>query len=281
MASLFSLEYNNIIIDGSRVDIIANELSGTQGVEVRTSSDMNTIYNGGQIYKQLSGMRVISLSFSLSGNDAGDYFAIQSEILTAFSHSATDKTLTLTRWDGVSRQIQAHVVTEPDIQERGGYTTFSTTQVQLACPDVYFESDSLQTITLSGASQGGAPIPAPIPMPLLQLGDNDGSIMNDGNAEWFPVIRFDGELTSPVLTNLSTGVSLQINTNIQLGDFVDAFYTQKSPYILYNSTVPYFNNVVGRIPLVTVGNNVFRLTTGSASDSGSVTVTYRSTYKGL
>ena len=91
----------------------------------------------------------------------------------------------------------------------------------------------------------------------------------------------NGLLTSPSITNLTTGVSFSLATAILEGDSVAIYKENKSTFVVYNEVINYYQYFSGSLPLIAAGNNTMRLTTASASDTGNAVISYRSQYKGL
>lgn len=107
----------------------------------------------------------------------------------------------------------------------------------------------------------------------------------DGNWPTFPIIRFNGPITNPTITNNATGQSIALTATITAGNWIelDLSYGKKTVYDNLGanriSTVSATSNLAtwSIIP----GSNTLAVTGTGTSASSDVTLTYYHRYTGI
>lgn len=95
-------------------------------------------------------------------------------------------------------------------------------QAEVICPDPFKYGTTLQSLTLGlPASSGGlrVPIRAPIQVTGTTV-SGDGLASNAGNFAAVPLVRIDGPVTNPVITNLTLGRSVSYLDTLAAGEYV-------------------------------------------------------------
>lgn len=95
---------------------------------------------------------------------------------------------------------------------------------QFLAPDPTFYEPTAQVVTfeLTPEESEGFPVPTPVPTPIgADELDDTAIILYSGSANSYPVIRINGPITNPVITNETTDVTIQFAaaTEIVLGDW--------------------------------------------------------------
>lgn len=103
------------------------------------------------------------------------------------------------------------------LRDYGQYVT-----CQFLAPDPTFYEPTAQVATFELEGDEGTPVPTPVPTPIGpdEL-DDTAIILYGGSANSFPIIRINGPIINPVITNETTDVSIEFvdDTEIVLADW--------------------------------------------------------------
>lgn len=272
MSNLFRLQFNGLTIE-ENTDYGIVELEGTNGLPIRISSDLKTGDNGGYVWKNLYGMRTISFSGWISSADTTTYFDRKRALINAFSVSTSAITLTLRLWDGTEKSLDCYVLNQPMIVEKAGYNNFCEFKAQLIAADPFF-SDTAVTTQIFLPVVGGFPIPFTIPFSLAYSSGGLGSIVNGGTQSAYARYDLVGPLTSPTVTNTTTGESFTINTTILSGETVSVYRNQQGLFVL-KGTTNYMQYFTGTFFKLVVGTNTLGLTATNSDVNAYCLVTFQ------
>lgn len=91
-----------------------------------------------------------------------------------------------------------------------GYVPIS---MDFRCADAFTYDDEEQVLTLGLAvgSEGGFTFPAVFPVQTLPVGDQQDQVVVSGDAKTYPIVRFNGPLTDPVLATSTWTLSLDLS----------------------------------------------------------------------
>jgi len=280
---MFSIEYNGITIsNGITEGLNITEAEGLYGLPIRGSELERVDADGGNIYVQRYSMRSIILQIEIITTNADDYFAKVQEIVSAFAKTNETKKLVVRRWDTVSTSysIEARVVESPMILEKGGQNNIATARVKLRCPDPFWSDEVSQSYSTGIGSKGGFPVGGPISRPISRGANNTITIDNIGDTSTFAFMEIDGDVTNPVITNVTTGQSFVLNTSISAGETVTLSKGQEGFRVLKNSDnyMQYFSGTFFKLQQ---GMNVIVFQATSSDDNALLTVTYGNKYISL
>lgn len=162
---------------------------------------------------------------------------------------------------------------------------------QFLAPDPTFYGPTEQVATLEMPEGDGFEIPTPIPTGIGEsVLDDTAIILYSGSANSYPVIRINGPITNPVITNETTDVSIEfvVGTTIAMNDWweidtkagtiVDAAGDNQLGSLSSDSALSQFYLLRER---EAPSGNIITVTGINASDVTSITVTYRVRYGGL
>lgn len=93
---------------------------------------------------------------------------------------------------------------------------------QCLAPDPAFYGPSSTVVTFELENQEGTPVPTPVPTPIGEdVLDDTEIVLYAGSANSYPVIRINGPIIDPAITNETTGYSIEFvdDTEIVLGDW--------------------------------------------------------------
>ena len=113
----------------------------------------------------------------------------------------------------------------------------------------------------------------------VTLGVGSGSVTNNGDSNSYPVLRFNGPLTDPILTNTTLSESFKLNVVLGGGDYITVDMAAKT--IVFNGITNYMdkfdiaNTWLSWIPGL---NN---LTLAVSAGAGNVLINFRDAYVGI
>ncbi len=274
----FSITYNNLTIDRNQSTYTITSWEGLDGLPIRISEADTTGFDGGNIYSRRYTMRTIVLEGTILTETAAEYFLAKEALVEAYSRFATNNLMTITKWDGTTKYIQAKVVSPPMVVERGGSNvTNCRFRLEVKCEDPFFyANESTTTVYLSSGT--GVPIPAPIPLMIGAGSDNFTTVFNTGDVVSYPEFKIYGEVTTPSIINTATGQSFLIDNTIAGSDYVKVKFDTQGMYVFLNDSVNYYQYYEGDIIQLALGTNVFRYTAAVYSESSYVEITTRDYY---
>lgn len=216
----------------------------------------------------------------------GDFlniFAVDDDLLTFrfILPSGTVRQLDVTI-DGEVNVTSAERISR--IQDYGQYVALT-----FMAPDPTFYAPTSLVVTFELADSEGFSIPTPIPTPIGESElDDTATIAYTGTANTFPVIRINGPITNPVITNTTTdaAISFADGTSIDLGDWweIDTRYGMRT--IVDQDGASQLGNLADDSSLAAFylqasTNNVITVTGTNVSGATSVTLTYYVRYGSL
>lgn len=162
---------------------------------------------------------------------------------------------------------------------------------QFLAPDPTFYGPTTQVATLEMEEGDGFEIPTPIPTGIGEsVFDDTAIILYGGSANSYPVIRINGPITNPLITNETTETSLEFadGTVIDMNDWweidtragtiVDAAGDNQLGSLSTDSSLSQFYLLRER---EAPSGNVITATGTNASDVTSITISYLVRYGGL
>lgn len=170
------------------------------------------------------------------------------------------------------------------------FKKMATVRLKLADPRVYSAEEYGEAVPIYDPSGGGEEYPVEFPIEFVGAGSGQKIITNAGNANAYPAVRFygptTGTVTGVVLTNVTTGKTLEIGTTI-LTDQILAAYMRRlvtvdpgdEPYISLDGSTRYGDWALPREPFyLAPGDNLLRFTlTGTSTDAICV-INHRDTW---
>ncbi len=150
------------------------------------------------------------------------------EFLDSFSLGDSLLTFRFILSDGNVRLLDFILESTIDIASGDRISRFRDYGQLVACqflaPDPTFYEATAQVVTfeLDADDAEGFPVPTPVPTPIgADELDETQIIAYGGSANSYPVIRINGPIINPVITNVTTDVSIEFvaDTEIVLGDW--------------------------------------------------------------
>lgn len=291
----FDLTYNGFTV--STTDGVSPlSISGLDGVDIRTASSDLINGDGGNIFNQLYSKRTVSVQFFVSGATVNAFKTARDALLEAFQKTNTDNTLEITFWDdpATTYSLDARVISMPEFQFVGGNVKAYRVQVQMLCQNIYFKDNTQNSITLSldeidgfddetGTGGDGFDVSTGSnTFDVTTTGSNSTqTITLTGSGVENPEFIIRGSsnpLTNPTVINQTTGVSFQINTSINIGDFVRIKKTNAQLTVELNDSTNYFSFFIGDYINLQPGNNILSFSAQTYDAVSEVEVLYFNRY---
>lgn len=235
-------------------------------------------------HAQYLGSKIITIEGELWGASIPAVFADWRLLEAAFYNCRnTPGTLSFREFGG-GLELQAGVVfaggSDPVIQ--GGSPILSyQVMLRAADPILYSQVESQSSTTGAPSSSGGIPFPIPFPIPFGS-GVVGGSVAatNAGNAPGHPRIQIVGPITSPAVTNTTTGEAIYLDGLVVTSAQTLIIETKPTRSVTVSGV-----SVAGSIrwadstyPSLAPGANVIQFTGGGTSGATTMTVFWRNSY---
>ncbi len=239
--------------------------------------------------------RVITLVVGVGGNDIRETYAARRTLQQVCSPRGAIK-LRYTLTDGAVRQIDCHYrggMTFPSSQRQGFW---DRTGIELVAsnPTFYDPTPMAVVWTVGGATGTGFVFPITFPIAFGSATINTTTtVPYAGDEPAFPVLQIVGPITSPVITNQTTGDVLNLSgTTIAAGEYfvIDTRYGAKT---VVDSATPPNNRIaalsddsdlatfhIAPAPEASDGINVLHASGTGATDATRIIVRYYTTYQG-
>lgn len=235
---------------------------------------------GGSIFNQaLPRKRQITLELLLMTNSEDDYETQRAAILEACNKANGEGELNLTIY-GTEYLINA--VPEPPIIDWPKFPFF-TVQMQFVAYDPIIYSATAQSQSgIAVPAGGGAVFPLIFPITFTSSGSTGkATIYNNGNIETYPILTITGLMTNPLLRNITTGESLQLTYTSTVNDTI--VIDMKNRTVTLNGTTNLLGNVVAGSDWWTLaaGENTIGVSTGSTSDTGTLSLNWYDAFSGV
>lgn len=269
------------LVFGDGTDYHIDHAEGFEGYDTRVSDSDQPRNDGGIRGLDYVAPRLVAFTLALGAADSSTYESRWAAIRAAFLPSRSlDMPLTFKRPGQVERFVSCRPITLTRVQE---YLSFDQIgRVPLAAravdPRIYSSVQYSQNATVYATTGGGMNWPVTL-WPVNYTGGMQSllSIVNNGTAPAYPLIRFYGPLTNTctgvTLTNRTNGSVLAINTTILTGQILTADMTAavtgaNTSVIDLSGSSRYGSWVVPRTPFsLSPGDNVITFqVTGSSTD---------------
>ncbi len=246
---------------------------------VRTSSGNYSGRDGGYVGAQFYGSRLISLPGRIFANTTAQYEASRMAVEAALAQATV--TMLITTNAGAQYLVNAYFDSlDLPITRAAQNTTF---QITLIAPDPTVYDNSTgggNSVTLTRSTGGG--ITWPITWPITWSGGAGATtVTNTGNVTIYPQITLNNVMSSPIITNTTTGQFFSLPSfTTSTGDVLVIDMLNRSVLLNGGSVLGFAATTSTWWPLIP-GSNTISLTTGSSGDTVTGTVSWRSGYRGI
>lgn len=276
-----TIVYNGLTITTDSPEYTITKVSGLSGIDNRVSEIDLLSKDGGAVLDRKDSMRTIIIEGIVSGQTPALFFANKSALMSAYNNKATSD-LNITLWDGTNRKISAKVVQEPQPEYIGGFTTRARFQIMLRADIPYWLNTTTQSVTLYLEQVTGFDLPVDLTFDILAGGSEDTAVINNtGDVTIYPKVTITAAatLTNPTITNQTTGNSFQINASLVTGDVVVVEWLSTGVSVLLNGTTNYYENFVGDLFKLNLGNNTLRFSASTYDANSTAVVQYNIAYR--
>lgn len=154
-------------------------------------------------------------------------------------------------------------------------------QLDILASDFSILSTTGKSATVTKSTGGGLSLPFSLPFSFVGGVDGSASVTNSGDIATYPTIRFNGPLTNPRLYNDENGLFIQLNTTIDIGDYIIIDTLKKT--VLENGSVNKLSTMTenSRWLYISPGENTLSLTSGNSGDTGTAVVSFSDAYSAI
>lgn len=274
--------------------ILLQSIEGLDAPNYRNTTFALPGRHGATVSSQLYGERLVNMTGAIEGNSPAEYETYRKQLIQAvgiklddYSSPVTTR-ISMTTLGGAAYFCDA-VFDKP---------VFDPSDSPVACrfllsaivPDPFIYGDvTVSSGNISRATGGGYVIP--VIAPYISAGTIGGSVTvtNSGTETSFPTldsngnggIRFTGPLTNPVLSNITTGKTLELNYTLGSGDYVVVDMYRQIILLNGSSSLISKKSVSSDWWGLEPGPNTIKLDTSSSSDTGYVAVAINPAYGGV
>lgn len=279
----WQIEHNGLLI-GDGTDVLIAEIAGLGDIPEIVNSDRALVARHGvQPGADFLGRRAVTLVLELEASNDENLAKLFSDLTAAFSPADEESPFRF-KIPGIAGGnvgllfARCRRRSAPIGLDWLYRLPMVTVELDASDPRIYADTSSLVKTKLPGAG-GGAEFDIEFP---LTFGEADNSNIvpcpNGGTFPLAPTLRFDGQLTSPKVENLTTGEAFELNITIPNGQFLVADM-EAGTIELGGTTSRYSSLAVGSDWLtLRPGENSLRFTSDGGAESGQLTVSYRSAY---
>ena len=258
---------------------LLREFQGFEYAEAKVSiDDVSGAYGSVYITSKHSSRR-----FSIVGDLVGDtVFTNRRTVSNALRQTGTIKLIKFTTYDDLALQCEAEVVKYVNEYNHKIHTFL----IEFQAPDWRFYSQELLSQDIMETSiQGGAAIPATIPMAITQRSAGNEQVNhildNVGNENTDPVITIAGPGTDFTLRNNTTDQDLLITDT--LSDTDELVIDVKNRTVVLNGITNLYPSISGEFWSLIPGENEIQFFIVSGLDQAltSLNVQFRAAYNGV
>lgn len=237
---------------------------------------------GSRLISQYYDRRRVVLGGVLVKDTAANLLSYKREMADAFSFLNAVKTILATLSDSTTIQFYAIAASELRIVQEPGMVTMARWEIELDLLDPLLYSQTLHSDTgYVTTIEGGAEVPATIPMELSGGITNELNITNAGNARvWPDTFQIHGPGTNFAIKNRTRDLTLNFDTTVDDGDYIDIDFKNRTA--LLNGLTNVYGYISGDFWDIAIGTNVITLQVGSGSDAGTrIEISWRDAYWGV
>lgn len=260
-------------------------ISGLESPVVRTSVIERSGEHGAYMPTALYGPRPITLEGVVHASTVAT-FEDRRRDLEQILHFERDaygipalKTLKFTTQDDLTLQCAVNLISSLIMQKVN--ILHANFQINLVAPEYVLEAQTLTSQNFTVGTGGGFVMPTVVPIVFTASSGSSATLTNSGNGYAYPTITFTGPLTNPRLLNSTISEEMAITQTLSSGQSV--VITMRDRTIIQDGSINVIQNKTAPSTwwAMPPGNNALYFGTSSASDIGSCTVAFRSSFIGI
>lgn len=267
--------------DANGGNFIILSVSGLGSADIRTSSFLFSGRHGGMVTNQLLGFRNISITGKIGSNTSTrQSHQLDRQALQAALPIGETIPVYITIFSGETYRIDCNVTDlKLEYSQRGHMSDFL---IQLTAGDPFFYSTDggdEQSANVNRVAEGGYVTPYILEVEW-ELGGAPTIVLNSGTANYYPIITLEDAALNPVITNNATGESFGLELTMLDGDVVVIDMLNRT--VTLNGSDILGNKTEDSIWWALVpGNNPIILSTTTADDPVTATITWRNGVTGI
>lgn len=281
MASkVYNMTFDNgkdklVIGAGTEYGIVSYEGFDNTNIDVELKEYQ---FDGGKITRQRIGSRAMSVHFHCKQSNIERKFFME-----GFFSPHKPGTITVNN-QGHYRQA-SYIVTSLEDKQENLHSGIEF-ELQMKSPEGYF-ADPDYTLVEMNSWEGGFTLPSDLPFSLRHRGIAQKVIINEGQADTPVWVRFQGPATSPKVSNVTTGLHVQVATSLTEGQTLHIKTDENRPEVLIEENGMFTNGY----PLITdatslemrlvEGDNLLKYESADANQINQVNVLYKNRYLGV
>ena len=267
--------------------------------EIEYITQRGPFQHGDSILDYRLAPRILQLTYSEKSYSRHDYWDVRAGLLDIFrpnNHNLGDfgpGTLTKFLPNGQKRAIDVFPIQGPTftISRQGDWreTTVMDT-LRFKAPDPVFYDPNQQNTLWVLATQEHLVFPITFPIRFGTLVIDDTITVNyQGNWKDYPIITIIGPLEGAIIQNQSTGEEIRLLYTISAGETINIILQYGRKTVTSDIAGNLIGTVVGDLatfhiapsPEVANGNNVIRVTGGSATPATQISICWYNRYIGI
>src|SRR5215212_1575130 len=219
-----NISIGSIQIHSNTTDVgyVVNSHDGFDAPEVRLSMYNRPGEHGSVVTNQLYGGRTITLEGRIAASSTTLYQQRRRDLQNALriikDASAVSQPILLKFQTTDDLLLQTYIYASKKLQFKERSPIFSEYYLELFAADYNFYDQSLQTTTLTPPTGGGVTYPVIYPVTYAAKTGGSVTVNNAGDSNTFPVVTFNGPLTSPYINNTTTGEVFKVNRTLAAGE---------------------------------------------------------------
>lgn len=269
-----AVSFNDYVFDVTRL----GKLDGLTTPSYAVSESVIAGARGSRHNRSLMRKRQITLEILLHADTEADYFNKREALLSATLPDNGEGELTITL-DGVQYLLNAVPQSTEINWPQGNY---APVQVQFVCYDPTIYSSTLyEEADIIIRSGGGLTFPLVFPLTFVTTNSGTATATNGGNVYVWPVITLSGLMTNPLVRNLTTDEYLQLTYTSGVNDEIVIDMANRT--IVLNGVTSLITELADGSDFWNLqpGDNEINISTGSSSDTGTLTLTWRYGFSAL
>jgi hypothetical protein len=282
---LSSLTLDGLLLLGGENYDVHDPVEGLEAPSFRISDYEKPGEDGGVVVGSYHGLRPITLNGRVNGASYAAYEANRQaleEVCAVSRDSNGFPRLKLLEFTTLAGSSYFTYVQVQKLRLNVGRGTTPPFLVQLVAPDprLYLVGQQ-STGVVSLPTGGGFLVPFVLPVTSSPSSGGAGSVSNSGNILTYPRLTLRGQLTNPYILNGATAESFQLNRVLAGGETVVIDMAEKT--IMLGGTTPLLtaksddSTWWGLVP----GPNPISFSSGSASDDGTLEITWHNARSGV
>lgn len=235
--------------------------------------------NFGIFVSAFYGKRQFTLSGWVVGDSMSDFVQRRDTLYKALDITNGEQPVVFTLANDRIVQINA-VCKQLDLSQQAGDIVAAQFQAQFEGSFPFLLTPTVNQYSIALPLGGGGTVPAPT-MPMALGGNLGGNItvVNNGNAPYWPTARIYGPVTNPVITNQTLGLALQLTITLSASEYLDIDFKRKS--IFDNFGTNQYSTKSGDWFYLSPGSSIIAFSASSYSASSLCNIFAQDSYLGI